>query len=99
MAQAILFNQADNPLQTCANSYENRSVAIQNGLLRDIGNARAGLHLQGAVIGLFHAAQNFEHGGFTRAVATDQADALLGFKRKVSVIEKRDVPKCQLGVK
>ena len=46
MAQAILFNQADNPLQTCANSYENRSVAIQLRLLGHVRNAGAALYLR-----------------------------------------------------
>jgi len=98
MAQAILFNQAYDPLQACANSYENCSISIQLRLLRHIGNTGSALHLQGAVVGFFHAAQNFEHGGFAGAVAADQAHALLGFKGKVSVVEQGDVPKCQLGV-
>ena len=56
-------------------------------------------NLQAAVIGLFHAGQNFEHGGFARAIAANQAHPLRGFKGKTSVVEQGDVPECQLGVK
>jgi hypothetical protein len=99
MAQAILFNQADNPLQTCADRYKNCSITVQDRLLRYVGDTCARLHLQRAIVRPLHTAQDLEHGGFASAVATDQAHALLGFEGKVSVVEQRDVPERQLGVK
>ena len=61
VAQAIFFNQADHPLQARTHRHENSGFAIQRWLLRHVGNSGAGLHLQGAVVGFFHASQDFEH--------------------------------------
>jgi len=99
VAQAILFNQANHPFQSCADSYKNRSISVELRLLCHIRNARTALHLQGAVIGFFHPAQNFEHGRLAGAVAANQPHTFLGFEGEVSVVEQRDVPKSQLGVK
>ncbi len=99
MPLAILFNQADHARQTCADSYKDSSIRIQLRLLRHVGNAGVVLHLQRAVVGLFHAAQYFEHAGLARAIAANQAHALLRFKGKISVVEQGNVSECQLCVK
>ena len=60
MAQAVFLDQrrsrAASPART---AIENGGVGVQLRLLRHIGNAGAALHLQGAVIGLFHARPKF----------------------------------------
>jgi hypothetical protein len=48
--------------------------------LSHIRNTGVVLHLQAAVVGLFHATQNLEQGRLARAVAANQANALLRFK-------------------
>ncbi len=99
MTQAIFFDQANHPRQADARRLEYGRLSVELWFLGDVGNPGATLHLQGAVIGLLHAAQNFEHGGFASAVAADQAHALRGFEGKSSVVEQGYVPKSQLGVK
>ena len=99
VALAILFNQANNPCQACANSHENSGVSVQLRLLGHVGNAGVVLDLHAAVVGFFHARQYFEHGGFARAVAANQAHAFRGFKGKTSMVEQGDVPESQLSVK
>ena len=68
-------------------------------LLRDKGNAGTALHLQRAIVGLVKATEDFEHARFACAVAANQLHALLGFQRKVGVVEQCNVPKCELSVK
>ena len=99
VALAILVDQFPHPGQACADSLEHSGVRIELRLLRHIGNAGVALHLQGAVVGLFQPAQNFEQRGLASAIAADQADALLRFQRKSGVIQQRDVSESQLSVK
>ena len=56
----ILLNYMLDARQSCAGSYENRSVRIQAGFLRNIRNTQVLLQLQRAVIGLFNARKNLE---------------------------------------
>ena len=71
---------------------------IEHGLLRDVGDAKALLQLQGAVVGPLQPRQDLQQRGLARAVAPDQADALAGLERKVGVIEQCDVAVGQLRV-
>ena len=80
MALAILFNQVAHPLQADADRLEHGGLRVQAGFLGDIGDAGVALDLNDAVVGFVHAAQNFEHGGFTCAIAANQAHALSGFE-------------------
>jgi hypothetical protein len=80
VAQAILFDQADHPLQAGADSDKNSRIRIELRFLRYIRDAGTALHLQGAVVGFLHTRQNFEHGGFARAVAANQAHTFGGFQ-------------------
>ena len=62
VGRQVLLHHMPGPCQSCAGSYENRSVRVQAGLLRDIGNAQVLLQLQGAVVGFVDARQDFEQG-------------------------------------
>ena len=99
MALAVFFDQGDDAGEAGAHGFEHAGIGVELRLLRHVGNTGAVLHLQRAVIRPVHAAQNFEHAGFARAVTADQADALRGFEGEVSVVEQGNVPECQLGVK
>ena len=74
-------------------------MRVQTGLLRHVGDAQVLLQLQGAVVGLFKARQNFEQRRFAGAVAANQAYALVGLQRKICVVQQGDVPKSKLSVK
>jgi hypothetical protein len=60
MTLGIFINKRYNPRQSCADSYKNRSICVQLRFLRHVGDAGVVLNLQAAVVGLFHARQNFE---------------------------------------
>ena len=99
VALAILLNQRNHPRQPGPHRHEHGGIGIQQRLLGHIGNAGVALHLQGAVIGVFQPGQNFEQTGLASPVAPNQAHALGGFKRKISMVKQGYMPKCQLGVK
>ncbi len=99
VGRQVLLHYVPCASQSCAGSYKNSSVWIQAGLLWHVGDAQVLLQLQGAVIGFFQACQNFQQGRLARAVATYQAYALVAFKRKICVVQQRDMPKSELGVK
>ncbi|MCY1537888.1 hypothetical protein D9M68_734000 [compost metagenome] len=48
--------------QAHAGRLKHSGLQIKNGLLRNIGNAQAGLHLQCSVIGLLQGSKNLEQG-------------------------------------
>jgi len=68
-------------------------VRVQAGLLRYVGNAQVLLQLQGAIVGLFQSREDFEQRRLACAVAANQANALVGFKGKICMIQQSDVPK------
>ena len=76
VALAILFNQMAHTLQAHADRLKHRGLRVQAGFLGHIGDAGVALYLQHAVVGLFHAGKDFEHGGLARAIAANQANAL-----------------------
>ena len=86
MALGVLLNQVADPGQAQAHRVKNSVIGLERGLLGDVGDAGVVLDLQTAVIGLFHAAQNFEHRRFACAVAANEAYAFCGFERKACVV-------------
>ena len=86
MTLRVLLNQVANPGQAQAHRLENRVIGLERRFLGHVGDAGVVLDLQAAVVGLFHAAQNFEHRRFTRAVAANQADAFCCFEGKACVV-------------
>ena len=80
MALAIFFNQVAHALQADADRLKHRGLRVQTGFLCDVSNAGIALHLQHAIVRLFHASQDFEHRRLAGAIAANQANAFGGFE-------------------
>ena len=81
-----------------ADDVEDCLAQIQSRFLRDVRNAQALLQLQAPVIRLLHPRKDLEQRRLAGAIASDQADPLVAFQRKIGVIKKSDVPEGELGV-
>ena len=95
----IKLNDVLGARQTCAGSYENSSVRVQAGFLRNVGNTQVLLQLQSAIVRLFKSRKYLQKRRLACAVAANQANALVGFKGKICMIQQSDVPKSELSVK
>ena len=95
---AVLIDQGDDACNARARGYEDGRVRVEYRLLGDVSKTQILLQLEDAVVGFFEPCQNLQQGRLARSVATDQADSFAGFKRKVGVIQQRDVTESELGV-
>ena len=92
---AVVINEFHDRGEAALYRFENGVIRFKQRLLRHIGDANTLLDMHVAVIGVLHARQNFEKGGFARAVAANQANALRSFQGKVSVIKQCYVAESQ----
>ena len=79
-ARQILVTDGDHGGQAFAGRFKHGGLGGKVGLLRHIGNAGAGLHLQAAIVWLLHTSQYLEQRGLACAVASDQANTLVGLQ-------------------
>jgi hypothetical protein len=83
---------------TLAHGGEDTGFGVEHGLLGDVGDTQALLQLQDAVIGLFHAGEDFQQRGLAGAVAADEAHPFGGFDGQVGVVEECNMAEGELGV-
>jgi hypothetical protein len=81
-----------------ADDVEDCLAQIQSRFLRDMRNTQALLQLQASIIRLLHPRKDLEQRRLASAIASDQADPLVAFQRKIGVIKKSDVPEGELSV-
>jgi len=84
--------------QAQAGGFKHAGSRVKYGFLGDISHTQTVLCVQGAIVGLVDACQDFQQGRFARAVAADQAHALLHFERKIGVVQEGHMAKGQLCV-
>jgi hypothetical protein len=94
----VLFDQLDQSLEACAHRSEHGVVRVQQRFLGDKRQAHALLELDHSVVRFLHASQDLEQRGLSRAVASDEADALATLQREAGLVEKCHVAEGQMGV-
>ncbi len=84
----ILGQQIPQSIQPTGDDLEGSSGGIHWQFLRQRGHTQTGLAPSFAAVGLNLAGQQAKQGGFTGAVATDQADPLAGVDLEAGAIQQ-----------
>ncbi len=85
--------------QARCNHVKYRRVQVELRLLRHVDRGELVLPCDEAVVRLREARDNFQQRRLARAITADQSDAFTGFKRKICVIEQRNVAERELRVR